>query len=106
MAVAVMGCWVTDAYTVVSHPLAAVLIFVAFLNCNPGIGKNRSLWLRHSSIILYTTHGSIEKILRVFLGFHAGMLSYAITMFVSILIAYMLISLSQKRGLRWLRYAY
>ena len=106
MAVAVMGCWVADAYTVVSHPLAAVLIFVAFLNWNPGIGKNRSLWLRHSSIILYTTHGSIEKILRVFLGFHAGMLSYAITLFVSILIAYVLISLSQKRGFRWLRYAY
>lgn len=92
--------------SIITFPLAAIALFTAFFNWQPRISAGTSKWLRNASIIIYVLHGNIEKIFRIYFHFDHGPLLYALILAISLSAAYLIIALSQKPRLRWLRLAY
>ncbi len=92
--------------SVFTLPLAVTATFSAFFFWQPSISATTSKWLRNTSIIIYVLHGGIEKIFRIYLHFEHGPLLYLLILAICLTLATLIISLSQKKGFKWLHAAY
>ena len=97
----------TDCF-LMSIPLC-ILIFIA-IGQSADVTCKHAIWLRKSSIIIFCVHQTIIRLLGLvssyFLLGLSKLVIFSITLLVSISIAFLVLYLSEKKGIKLLRYAY
>lgn len=97
----------TDCF-IMSMPLCT-LIFI-MIGQSKDVECRNALWLRKSSIIIYCMHRTLILILGIGLAYlNVALSTYSILILVLIiclLSAFCIIYLHEKKGVKWLRYAY